>query len=57
MLVFLRHVFPITARHIAELFLGVHALLDADGLEIGAPELLEYHVVLAEDISIHLAIR
>ena len=48
MLVFLRHVAPVAAGHVVELFLGVDALADADGLEVGAPEVLEWLVVGAE---------
>ena len=38
-LVLLSHVFPVAAGHVAELLSGVDALADADGLEVGAPEL------------------
>ena len=47
-LVLLRHVAPIAAGHVVELFPGVDALADADGLEVGAPEVLEQLVVGAE---------
>ena len=53
----LGHVFPIAARHILELFAGIHAFLDADGLKVRSPEILEELVVAAEDISIEFAIR
>ena len=39
-LLFFGHVFPIAARHVLELLAGIHALTDADGLEIGAPQVL-----------------
>ena len=39
-LLFFSHVFPVATGHIFQLFAGIHALLDADGLEIGAPEVL-----------------
>ena len=53
----LGHVFPIAARHILELFAGIHAFLDTDGLKVRSPEVLEELVVAAEDISIEFAIR
>ena len=43
-------------RHVAELFAGVHALLDTDGLEIGAPEVLKELVVAAQDLVVELAV-
>jgi len=46
-LLFLGHVFPVAARHVVELLAGIHALLDADGLEVGAPEVLQQLVVAA----------
>ena len=48
MLVFLRHVAPVATGHVVELFPGVDALADADGLEVGAPEVLKQLVVGAE---------
>ena len=39
-LAFLRHVLPVASGHVAQLLAGVEALLDADGLEVGAPEVL-----------------
>ena len=53
---FLGHVFPIAARHVLELFAGIHALLDADGFEIGSPEVLEELVVVAKDLGIEFTI-
>ena len=38
------------------MFPGIHALLDADGLEIGAPELLEYLVVLTQHLGIKFTV-
>ena len=52
-----RHVFPVAAGHVAELFAGIHALADADGFEVGAPEVLEQLVVIAEDVGVELAVR
>ena len=51
------HVFPVATRHVAELLLRVHPLFDADGLEVGAPQVLEQLVVLAQHVVIHLAVR
>lgn len=55
-LLFLCHVFPIATGHIAELLFGIHTFLDADSLEIRTPEILEYLVILAQDISIEFTI-
>ena len=54
--VFLSHIFPVAARHIAELLARVDALANADGLEIGTPELLEKCVVAAEYVGIKLSV-
>ena len=53
---FFRHVFPIAAGHVLKLFARVHALADADGLEIGAPEILKELVVAAEDLFAEFAV-
>ena len=50
-LILLSHVFPIAAGHVAELL-----FLDADGFEVGAPEVLEHLVVGTQHIGIELAI-
>ena len=55
-LLLLRHVFPIAARHVVELFAGIHALTDADGLEICAPKVLHQTVVAAEDVIVEFAV-
>ena len=55
-LLFFSHVFPVAAGHVVELFAGIHALLDADGLEIGAPEVLQQLVVAAEHLFIQFAV-
>ena len=44
----LGHILPIAAGHVLELLAGIDALTDADGLEVGAPQLLEESVVVAE---------
>ena len=56
LLVFLRHVAPVTVGHVVELFTGIDALADADGLEVGTPELLEKLVVSTEHIAAELAV-
>ena len=53
---FFSHVFPVAAGHIVELFTGIHALFDADGLEIGAPEVLQQLVVVAKHLLIQFAV-
>ena len=40
-LLFLGHVFPVSAGHVVELLTGVDAFADADGFEVGAPEVLK----------------
>ena len=55
-LLFFGHVFPITAGHVLKLFAGIHALTDADGLEIGAPQVLEQLVIAAENLVVEFAI-
>ena len=54
---FLSHVFPIAAGHVTELLAGIHALADADGFEVGAPEVLEKFIVLAHHGIVELTIR
>ena len=53
---FLGHIFPIAARHVVELFLWIDALAYADGFEVGAPELLEDFVVLAQQFFVELPV-
>ena len=53
---FLGHVFPIAARHILELFAGIHAFLDADGLKVRSPEVLEELVVVTKNLGIEFTI-
>ena len=55
-LLFFGHVFPIAAGHVLKLFAGIHALTDADGLEIGAPQVLEKLVIAAEDLVVEFAV-
>ena len=56
LLLLLRHVFPIAARHVVELFAGIHALADANGLEVCAPKVLHQTVVAADDIVVEFAV-
>ena len=55
-LLFFSHVFPVAAGHVVELLAGIHALLDTDGLEIGAPEVLQQLVVAAEHLLVQFAV-
>ena len=55
-LVLFCHVFPIAARHVLQLLVRIHALLNADSLEVRTPEVLKQLVVVAQHLSIHLAI-
>ena len=47
-LLLFRHIFPIAAGHVAELFAGIHPFANADGFEVSAPQFLEQLVVFAE---------
>ena len=49
-LLFLRQILPVAAGHVVELLAGVQTLTDADGFEIGAPEVLQQMVVAAEEV-------
>ena len=53
---FLRQILPISSWHVVELFAWVQTLTDADGLEIGAPEVLQQVVIAAEYFVIEFAI-
>ena len=53
---FFSHVFPVAAGHVVELLTGIHTLLDADGFEVGAPEVLQQLVVVAEHLFIQFAV-
>ncbi len=45
-LLLLGHVSPVAAGHVAQLLAGVDAFADADGLEVGAPKVLQQLVVI-----------
>ena len=51
-LLLLSQILPVSPGHIIQLFARVHALADADGLEIGAPQLLHQRVVAAQHVVV-----
>ena len=53
---FLRQIPPVPSRHILKLLVGVHPLLDADGLEVGTPHLLQQLVVVAQHLVVQTAV-
>ena len=53
---FFRHVFPVAAGHVIELLARVHPLANADGLKVGAPEILQQLVVAAQHLVVKFAV-
>ena len=53
---FLRQIPPVPSWHILKLLAGVHPLLDADGLEVGTPHLLQQLVVVAQHLVVQTAV-